>query len=108
MTRTRAAGAVQSAALSATLALGLAPAVSAQAPQGPTFRTSTTLVEVSAIVTDKDGRTVTDLAPNEIEVLDNGVPQALVEGRPACSSLDAADPISARRRARTSACRGRA
>jgi VWFA-related protein len=43
----------------------------------PTFRAGTTVVEVSAIVT-RDGRPVSDLRPDEITVLDNGVPQPLV------------------------------
>jgi VWFA-related protein len=53
--------------------------VRAQVPAAaqPTFRTGTTLVEVSAIVT-RDGRPVTDLRPDEVTVLDNGVPQPLV------------------------------
>ena len=49
----------------------------AQAPTPPTFRTGTTLVEVSAVVT-RDGRPVTDLRPDEVTVLDNGAPQPLV------------------------------
>jgi VWFA-related protein len=46
-------------------------------PSQPTFRTGTTLVEVSAIVT-KGGRPVTDLRADEIIVLDNGEPQPIV------------------------------
>lgn len=54
-----------------------APTAQAQGPQTPTFRTSTTLVEVSAIVT-RQGETVMDLTPSEVEVFDNGVLQPLV------------------------------
>ncbi|WP_291980986.1 VWA domain-containing protein [Luteitalea sp.] len=49
----------------------------AQDGQSPTFRTSTTLIEVSAIVTHK-GITVADLSRDDVEVLDNGTPQPLV------------------------------
>jgi VWFA-related protein len=53
----------------------------AQAPPAdkdqPTFRTGTTLVEVSAIVT-RDGVPVTDLQQGDVRVLDNGVEQPLV------------------------------
>lgn len=49
--------------------------VSAQEP--PTFRTGTTVVEVSAIVT-KDGVPVTDLTADEVQLLDEGQAQRLV------------------------------
>lgn len=48
----------------------------ASTPSQPTFRTGTTLVEVSAIVT-ADGRPVADLRPDEVTLLDNGQPQPL-------------------------------
>jgi len=48
-----------------------------QPPSQPTFRTGTTLVEVSAVIT-RDGRPVTDLRADEVTVLDNGEPQPLV------------------------------
>ncbi len=48
-----------------------------QAPSQPVFRAGTTLVEVSAVVT-RDGRPVTDVRADEVTVLDNGEPQALV------------------------------
>lgn len=61
--------------------LGLAPATGrTQAPalpSQPSFRTGTTLVEVSAIVT-RDGQPTTDLRADEVTVLDNGRPQPLV------------------------------
>ena len=49
----------------------------AQSPSQPLFRSGTTLVEVSAVVT-RDGRPVLDLRPDEVVVLDNGQPQPLV------------------------------
>ena len=53
-----------------------APAAQPPTPQ-PTFRTGTTLVEVSAIVT-RDGQPVTDLRADEVTVLDNGTEQPIV------------------------------
>jgi VWFA-related protein len=58
---------------SLTVLVTLASPLSSQ----PVFRTGTTLVEVSAIVT-RDGRPVTDLRADEVMVLDNGQPQPLV------------------------------
>jgi VWFA-related protein len=43
----------------------------------PAFRVGTSLIEVSAVVTS-NGDTVTDLKPEDVEVLDNGVRQQLV------------------------------
>ncbi len=43
----------------------------------PLFRTVTEVVEVDAIVTDRDGRFVADLAPEAFQVLEDGVPQAI-------------------------------
>ena len=60
---------------SAYIGVGTAAFVS---PPQPTFRGGTTLVEVSAVVT-ADGETVTDLKPSEVQVLDNGQVQPLVE-----------------------------
>ena len=45
------------------------------APQAQTFRTGTTLVEVDAIVRDRDGRFVEGLAVSDFEVLEEGRPQ---------------------------------
>lgn len=64
----------------ATLAVivGLGVTGHGQAPAGqPTFRTATTLVEVSAVVT-REGQPVTDLRASEVTVLDNGKPQPIV------------------------------
>ena len=48
----------------------------AQAPQ-PRFRAGTTLITVDAIVRDRDGRFVTDLKPDDFEVLEDGKPQTI-------------------------------
>jgi VWFA-related protein len=44
----------------------------AQAPQQPTFRTGTNVVQVDVIVTDADGRPVDDLTADDFQVLDDG------------------------------------
>ncbi|HEY0380392.1 MAG TPA: VWA domain-containing protein [Pyrinomonadaceae bacterium] len=46
-----------------------------QADDADVVRISTNLVQVDAIVTDKDGRQVTDLRPEEVEVLEDDRPQ---------------------------------
>ena len=40
-------------------------------------RITTKLVQVDAVVTDKDGRQITDLKPEDFEVLENGKPQEI-------------------------------
>lgn len=44
-------------------------------PQVPLFRSATVLVEVDVIVKDRSGRFVSDLRRDELEILENGVPQ---------------------------------
>lgn len=46
-------------------------------PVPPTFRAGTVLVQVSAVVT-AGGKPITDLRRDEVQILDNGVPQDLV------------------------------
>jgi VWFA-related protein len=48
--------------------------VSSQAPQQPTFRVGTNLVQVDAIVTDSSGAPVADLTATDFELLDDGKP----------------------------------
>jgi VWFA-related protein len=43
----------------------------------PAFRVSVGLVQVDAVVTDKQGRLVTDLRPEDFTVLENGKPQEI-------------------------------
>src|SRR6266436_2992262 len=38
---------------------------------------STTLVQIDAVVTDKNGKHVTDLRPDEFEILQDGKPQKI-------------------------------
>jgi hypothetical protein len=56
------------------------PATRTQAtqPPSPRFRTGVDVVEVAVLVKDREGKPVTDLARNEITVLENGAPQTLL------------------------------
>jgi VWFA-related protein len=45
--------------------------------QQPTFKSATALVEVDAVVLDKDGNFVPGLKPEDITLLENGKPQAI-------------------------------
>ena len=49
-----------------------------QPPQQPVFRSGVQIVEVDARVFDRDGRFVTGLTIGDFEILEDGVPQALV------------------------------
>src|SRR5580765_801029 len=49
--------------------------VAAQEPQTPRFRVAVDAVRIDAVVTDKDGNTVTDLTADDFEVLQDGKPQ---------------------------------
>src|SRR5687768_3429455 len=40
-------------------------------------RITTNLVQVDAVITDKDGKLVTDLKPEEVEILEDGRPQTI-------------------------------
>src|SRR5258707_15172467 len=57
-----------------------APSI-AQAQSGgaelPTFRSSTTLVNIDVEVTDRDGKPVTGLTKDDFAVLDHGAPQKI-------------------------------
>lgn len=64
----------------------------AAAQEIPRLRISTTLVEVDAVVTDRDGRHVTDLAPDDFELIQDGRPQKITSVR--YVSLDARGPAS--------------
>ena len=55
----------------------LAAGVTAAARQQPTFKSSTELVEVDAIVLDKDGKFVTGLKPEDLTLYENGKPQRI-------------------------------
>ena len=46
-------------------------------PETPRLRVSVTVVQVDAMVTDRNGRQVTDLTKEDFEVLDNGKPRTI-------------------------------
>ncbi len=48
-----------------------------QPPPAPTFKSTTELVEVDAIVLDKDGNFVSGLTPDQVTILENGKPQKI-------------------------------
>ena len=61
----------------AVVAQGPAPA-----PSAPTFRSSVDLVTVAAVVRDRRGQVVRDLARDDFEVFDNGIRRPIVEFTP--------------------------
>jgi len=62
------------AALLAACAIGLR---AQDGPPQPTFRAGVEAVEVTAYVTDRDGNPVTDLTPDDFELVEDGVPQVI-------------------------------
>jgi VWFA-related protein len=60
-----------------TLAICGAALLQAPQPAQPTFRSSTELVEVDAVVLDKHGNFVSGLTPGEITIYENGKPQTI-------------------------------
>jgi VWFA-related protein len=68
-------------------------------PQKPTFKSSTQLVEVDAVVLDKDGNFVAGVKPDQVTILENGKPQKIDQffmvthelGAPAGSIATASD-----------------
>lgn len=82
-TRSAFASMVRLGVLTATLTL-VAQTLVAQTPsheppsqEVPRLRISTTLVEIDAVVTDGDGRHVTDLKPEDFELIQDGRPQKI-------------------------------
>lgn len=59
----------------ALLLLAALPQQTQQQQPPPVFRTGTQIVEVDATVQDKSGRFVTDLKPEDFEILEDGQPQ---------------------------------
>lgn len=64
------------------------------APEIPRLRISTTIVEIDAVVTDRDGRHVTDLKPEDFALIQDGRPQKISSVR--YVSTDARGPASGR------------
>jgi len=83
--------------LSATDATML-PEQAAQAPlpnTGFTLRTTTRLVEVAVVATDKHGHPITDLKPGDLEIYDNGRPQKVKDFAQAGADVERAAPMAA-------------
>ena len=57
-------------------------------------RISTNLVQVDAVVTDKDGRQVTDLRPEEVEVWEDGRPQKITNFSYVFAGTGGAQPVA--------------
>jgi len=76
----RAAGLIAAAAVAGTVALAQSqapdPPVSPP-PQQPTFRSGVDSVSVDVLVTDKQGRPVTDLTAQDFEIREDGKPQTI-------------------------------
>jgi VWFA-related protein len=53
------------------------PATKSQPQEEEVVRITTNLVQVDAVVTDKSGKPVTDLKPEEVEILEDGKPQKI-------------------------------
>ena len=62
----------------AALAAAMSIAVTAQQPQGPTFKTGTQVVSIFATVTDAQKRLVPGLTQDDFQVFDNEKPQPVV------------------------------
>ncbi len=58
-----------------SLSLGVLANQEPQTTEPPRFRVSVDVVRIDAVVTDRDGRIVTDLTANDFEVLQDGKPQ---------------------------------
>lgn len=66
-----------SCAVLAAQGTGARPAPPAQDPQQPVFRTRVDSVSVDVTVTDRQGRSVTDLKAEDFEIRESGKPQAI-------------------------------
>src|SRR5574341_744344 len=68
-------------ACATTLALPESQPVSAAAQETPRFGTGSEVVVLDVVVRDKKGRTVRDIRPDELVVLEDGVPQEILSFR---------------------------
>jgi VWFA-related protein len=74
------------------------PAPTPQQTDDDVVRITTKLVQVDAVVTDKDGRQVTDLQADDFEIMENGRPQTItnfsyVSTAPATSPAEMPSPV---------------
>jgi VWFA-related protein len=81
----------------ASVALGQEQSKSRQQSDEDVVRVSTSLVQVDAVVVDKDGRVVTDLRPEEFRLVEDGKPRRITEFS-FVSTADAADVSSESKR----------
>ncbi|HWS98690.1 MAG TPA: VWA domain-containing protein [Pyrinomonadaceae bacterium] len=65
-----------------------------EADDADVVRISTNLVQVDAVVTDKDGRQVTDLRPEEVEVLEDDRPQKITNFTYVSTGAPAPQPVA--------------
>src|SRR5580700_475598 len=93
------------AAAIAFSALAQAPKIAPPGAQVPTVKTTAEEVLLDLVVRDKKGKPITDLKPEDLTILDNGVKQTLtsfrlVSGSEAISSTGASKPLDALRQLR--------
>src|SRR5688500_17156723 len=85
--------------VSLSLVVVLAVAGLAQAPaDSPSFRTGTTLIEFTVVVTGEDGRHVTDLEQGDVSIVEGGRPRDVAffhyEGAPVAAIRVQSQPLS--------------
>ncbi len=77
LTRNRPFVWIPAGALAATLLLGASSMHGAQDPPQPTFRTEANYVRVDLFPTTRDGLPIADLRQDELQILEDGVPQKI-------------------------------
>src|SRR5215210_2931909 len=65
-----------------------------QADEEDVVRITTNLVQIDAVVTDKNGKLVTDLRPEEVEILEDGQPQKITNFSFVSTDGDTAQPAA--------------
>ncbi|HKQ99422.1 MAG TPA: VWA domain-containing protein [Pyrinomonadaceae bacterium] len=81
--------------LTSSVAQNPAPAPQQNAPdQDDVVRISTNLVQVDAVVTDKSGKLVTDLRPEEIEIFEDNHPQKITNFSFISTESGTAQPVA--------------
>ena len=82
------------ALLANAFALPQQPPTSQEPTDDEVVRITTNLVQVDAVVTDKDGRQVTDLRPEEVEVLEDDRPQKVTNFSYISTGAGAPQPVA--------------
>jgi VWFA-related protein len=67
-----------------------------QADQEDVVRITTNLVQVDAVITDKKGKQVTDLRPEEVEIFEDGRPQKITNFSYVSTESGATQPVAVR------------